>query len=176
MALKEVLCINCFRLVFVMSRSLTISSDGLCMVPWIHVVIIIGGKPFQPSLWTWGMRASYLSCLRVVVVYGTLSLQYVNPIYWIVMKIWGEKGGGGGSLGDFPLMQRMFGRSLAKHRHLGKKHKHGSSQDGRAFFGDQWELLHVCINVKCQVLGCVRIVLETKGRFTLWPWSRPTAA
>lgn len=77
------------------------------------------------------------------------------------------EGWGGGSLGDFPLMQRMFGRSLAKHRHLGKKHKHGSSQDGRAFFGDQWELLHVCINVKCQVLGCVRSVLETKGRFTL---------
>ena len=75
--------------------------------------------------------------LRVVVVYGSVSLPYVNPIYWIVTKVWGENhGGGGGSVGDFPLMQRIFGWSLAKHQHLGKKHKHGSNQDGRVILGD----------------------------------------
>ena len=37
--------------------------------------------------------------------------------------------------GDLPLKHRMSGSSLARHWHLGRKHKHASSHDGRVFCG-----------------------------------------
>lgn len=66
MALREVFCISCLSLGDVMPKSLRMSTIDWCMVPRIHVVIMIGGRPFQLSSWRWGIREPYLSCLRVV--------------------------------------------------------------------------------------------------------------
>lgn len=93
MVLREVFCISCLSLGDVMPKSLRMSTIDWCMVPQIHFVIMIGGRPFQLCSWRWGIREPYLSCLRVMPKSENLLLQCVNLISWMVMEGCGEKGG-----------------------------------------------------------------------------------
>ena len=51
---------------------------ALCMVPLIHVVMIIGGRTFHPCWICDVCSMLYLSSFLVMAAWGNLSLQYEN--------------------------------------------------------------------------------------------------
>ena len=60
-------------------------------------------KGIHPRFCKWGIRASYLECLRVVAVARNLSLYYVNAMKCMVRERWGKNEGL--SISDLPFTQ-----------------------------------------------------------------------
>ena len=62
---------------------------------------------FRSSCWRCGSKMSYVSCVQVVAIDKTMSLQYINSMNCTMIIDEGEKPHGG-LMGDLPLMHEMY--------------------------------------------------------------------
>ena len=97
---------------------------GICMVPCMHVVTIIGGRTNHSCCVSNGCSCAYLFILQVVTTSRNLSLQYVNSRICTLKLGWGLASGGA------PSIHKMSSLSPEGQVHLCRWHVHGRSHDG----------------------------------------------